>query len=157
MRNKWLIAALVISLAANLALAGFVAGRIGAPPPAPAGLDPTLGMFRVLHDLPEARREALRPEVRASFRGMRDELRRLRNAQRDINEALTAEPFDDEAMAAALARFRAALLDSQEHNHAALIRVAGRMTVEERRLLRDAMTRGRPPREREGSGDRRER
>ena len=56
-----------------------------------------------------------------------------------------------------LARFRAALLDSQEHNHAALIRVAGRMTVEERRLLRDAMTRGRPPREREGSGDRRER
>ena len=149
MRNKWLIAALVISLAGNLALAGFVAGRFSAPPPVPAGLDPTLGLFRVLRGLPEARREELRPEVRAGFRGLRDELRRMRSAQHGINEALTAEPFDQEALAAALARFRAALLDSQEHNHDALIRIASRMTATERRLLQDAMTRARPPRHRE--------
>ena len=159
MRSKWLIAALVLSLAGNLALAGFVAGRISAPPPVPAGLDPMLGMFRVLHALPEARREVLRPEVRAGFRGLRDELRRMRSAQHGINAALIAEPFDQEALAAALARFRAALLDSQEHNHEALIRIAGRMTTSERQLLRDAMTRARPPqhRERDGAGDPRER
>lgn len=153
MRSKWLIAALVLSLAANLALAGFVAGRISGPPPVPAGLDPTLGVFRVLHALPEARREVLRPEVRAGFRGLRDELRRMRSAQHDINEALTAKPFDPETLAAALARFRAALLDSQEHNHDTLIRIAGRMTAAERQRLRDAMTRARPHRERAGGGN----
>jgi uncharacterized membrane protein len=155
MRSKWLIAALVVSLAGNLALAGFVAGRVSAPAPVPAGLDPTLGMFRMLHALPEERRDALRPEVRASFRGLRDELRRMRNAQHGINEALTAEPFDREALAAALTRFRAALLDSQEHNHAALTRIADEMTAGERRLLRDAMTRARPPQHRrpDAAGD----
>jgi uncharacterized membrane protein len=153
MRNsKWLVIGLIASIAVNLALAGFVAGRISVPGPVPAGLDPSLSLYRVLHQLPDPRREAFRPTVRAHFHSMRGELRRMREAQRGINEALTQEPFEPEALGRALQDFRAALLDGQQDNHHVLIEVATSMTPEERLLLRDAMIRhrsrpphGRPP------------
>jgi len=150
MRNSWLIAGLVVSVGVNLMLGGFVVGRLSGPGPVPAALDPSVGMFRVLPRLPEQRREALRPQVRQHFRALRDELRRLRSAQHGINEALTAEPFAAEDLTAALARFRAALLASQEQNHALLVNVAGEMTAAERQLLREAMTRRQRPGQREG-------
>lgn len=143
MRSKWLIVALIASLAGNLALGGFVFGRLGTPAPVPAALDPSLGMFRVLRELPEARREALRPPLREHFRSLRGDLQGMREAQRRINRALAGEPFDATALETALQGFRTALLDSQEHNHAMLVRLAGAMTAEERQLLRDAMTRSR--------------
>ncbi|MEQ8857113.1 MAG: periplasmic heavy metal sensor [Pseudomonadales bacterium] len=143
--SRWLLVVLIASLAVNLALAGFVVGRLSGPDGlAPASLDPSLGMFRVLRELPEARREALGPPLRDHFRGLRGELRRMREAQRQINDALAAEPFDADALTAALGGFRAALLDSQQANHALLVRMARAMTAEERALLIDAMTRGRP-------------
>ena len=148
MQSRWLIAALVVSLAVNLALAGFVAGRMTLPGPAPAALDPSLGMFRVLRELPEPRREALRPLMVEHFRSLRGDLHRMRAAQRRINQALATQPFDPDALSAALEGFRRALLDSQRDNHRALVRVAGDMTSEERALLRDALTR--PPRHFEG-------
>jgi len=76
---------------------------------------------------------------------LRDELRRMRTAQRSINESLAAEPLAAEDLTAGLARFRAALLASQEQNHALLVDIAADMSAAERRLLRDAMTRRRPP------------
>lgn len=143
MRNKWLIASLVASLAVNLALAGFVIGRLSMPGPVPAALDPSLGMFRVLRDLPESRRDELRPAMREHFRSLRGDLKRMRSAQRHINTALAAQPFDAAALNAALERFREALLESQVANHQALVRVAADMTPAERQLLRQSMTR--PP------------
>jgi uncharacterized membrane protein len=145
MRSKWLMLALVVSVVLNLLLAGFVIGRLSGPGPVPAALDPSVGMFRVLPRLPEPRREALEPRVREHFRALRDELRRMRATQRSINQALAAEPFSAEDLTAALARFRAALLASQEQNHALLVDIAADMSAAERRLLRDAMTRRRPP------------
>lgn len=154
MRGKWLVLALLLSVALNLLLAGFVIGRLSGPGPVPAALDPSVGMFRMLHRLPEPRREALEPRVREHFRALRDELRRMRAAQRSINESLAAEPFPAEDLAAALAQFRAALLASQEQNHALLVDVAADMNAAERRLLRDAMTRRRPPGQRDPGGPR---
>jgi len=145
MRGKWLMLALVVSAALNLLLAGFVFGRLSGPGPVPAALDPSVGMFRVLPRLPEPRREALEPRVRKHFRALRDELRAMRAAQGSINEALAAEPFSAPDLTAALARFRTALLASQEQNHALLVDIAGDMSAAERRLLREAMTRRRPP------------
>jgi len=149
MRNRWLLLALAASLGLNLVLAGFVVGRLSGPGPVPATLDPSVGMFRILPRLPEPRREALKPRVREHFRALRDELRRMRSAQQGINEALTAEPFAAEELTAALARFRAALLASQEQNHDLLVGIADDMSPAERRLLRDAMTRRHRPVHRE--------
>ncbi len=139
--NRWLLVALIASLAVNLGLAGFVVGRLSMPGPAPAALDPSLGMFRVLRALPEPRRESLGPAFREHFRGLRSELRSIRAAQGRINQALAAEPFDPDALSTALAGFRDALLASQRANHVLLVRTASAMTAEERQLLRDAMSR----------------
>jgi uncharacterized membrane protein len=139
--NRWLTAVLVVSLAGNLALAGFISGRLSGHGPAPAAMDPSLGLFRMLRELPDERREQLRPTVREHFRSMRGDLRDLRGAQRRINNALTAEPFEADALTAALDDFRRALLDNQRENHAMLVRVASTMSAEERALLRNSMTR----------------
>lgn len=148
--RKWLVAALIVSLAVNLALAGFVAGRMSAPGPAPAMLDPAMSLFRVVRHLPDERREAFQPPLREHFRALRGDLRRMREAQRDINLALEEEPFQPQALAQSLSDFRDALLTSQQANHALLVRLAAEMTPQERLALREAMARRGP---RPGRGD----
>ena len=144
MRNRsWLAVGLVVSVAINLALAGFVAGQMSRPGPVPTALDPSLSLFRVLREMPEPRRAAFRPTVHEHFRTLRSDLRRMRAAQRGIDQALSREPFEAQALATALEDFRAALLDGQEDNHEVLVKVAGEMTPEERRMLLEAMKRPR--------------
>lgn len=157
---KWLLGTLIVSVAVNLALIGFVAGKLTMPGPAPATLDPSIALFRVLRELPEGRQEELRPVIRKRFRGLRRDIRDMRAAQRRINEVLVSEPFDAQALDSALDAFRSALLASQRDNHAMLVRVADGMTAEERALLRDSMTRRgharprlRPPGPRGGRGE----
>lgn len=146
MRNRsWLLIGVAVSVAINLALGGFIAGHMLRPGPVPAMLDPGLSLFRVIHDLPEPRREAFRATMGERFRTMRGDLRRIRQAQRAINQALEQEPFDAPALEQALKRFRMALLAGQKDNHEVLVKVAAAMTPDERHALRDAMTRRRPP------------
>lgn len=140
--RKWLIALLVVSLAVNLALGGFLAGQMSRPD-RPAMLDPSLSLFRVVRELPEPRREEFRPTLRAHFRELRGDIRQLRAAQRGIDAALTAEPFRPEALSDALAQFRTALLDSQQRNHRLLVDVAATMTAGERARLVEEMKRPR--------------
>jgi len=163
MRNRrWLIIGLIVSLTVNLALAGFVIGRMSRPGPAPGVLDPSLSLFRVIRELPDERRDNFRPTMREHFRALRVDIRRMRAAQRGINEALAQEPFEPEALNGALQEFRAALLDGQQDNHQVLVEVAATMTPEERRMLLEAMKRPRPgysrgphrPDKREGVDDR---
>ena len=143
--RKWLVFALIASVAVNLAMAGFVVGRLGAPWMAPMSLDPSMGLVRVVRELPEERREVLRAELREHFRTLHPRLREMRQAQRRINSALTREPFEPDELSAALAAFRATLLESQQHSQAALVQVVSQMTPEERLLLREAMSRHRRP------------
>ncbi len=145
MRNRnWLVIGLALSVAMNLALAGFVAGRMLQPGPMPGMLDPSLSLFRVVHDLPEPRRDQFRATLREHFHGLRGDLRRIRHAQHDINAALEAEPFDPRALDEALDRFRASLMEGQRNNQALLVKVATAMTAEERRQLIEAMSHANP-------------
>lgn len=140
--RKWLIALLVASLAVNLALGGFLIGRMSRPD-RPAMLDPSLSLFRVVRTLPDARRDAFRPTLRAHFRELRGDIRELREAQRGIEAVLTEEPFRPEALDEALTEFRTALLDSQQRNHRLLVDVAATMTADERAKLVEEMKRPR--------------
>jgi uncharacterized membrane protein len=140
--RKWMLVALAISVGINLALAGFMAGRVIEPRFVPPRLDPALAFFPAVRQLPEARRDVLRPIMRAEFGSARPNMRRMIAAQRAINDALTAEPYSENALAAALAEFRGALLASQEDSHAALVRLAGALTQDERNLLAGAMRHG---------------
>ncbi|NIP16356.1 MAG: periplasmic heavy metal sensor [Pseudomonadales bacterium] len=152
-RNKWLILALGLSLGANLVMAGFLAGRVTSDQWGPRLLDPNLRGTRVLLDqVPEARREVLRPLVRDQLRSIRPSIGGIRQAQREIEAALTAEPFDAAALKTALAAFRTHLDRSQETSHAAFVRLAGSLSSEERQLLGDGLAshgrhrpRGGPP------------
>lgn len=137
--GKWLTIALVTSVALNLALVGFLAGRLSLAPGLAVPPDPSLGAFRVLREFPESRREALRPLLREHLQAGRADLRRMRNAQERIQRALQAEPYDPTALDAALAEFRQALAASQQHGHEALSRLAAHMTPDERRQLLTAM------------------
>jgi uncharacterized membrane protein len=152
---KWLLIALAISLAANLALGGFLAGRMTGGALRPAPVDPALAFVRVVRELPDDRQAALAPLVREQFRSARGSVRDLRRAQRDITAALTSEPFDDAALTQALERFRTALLASQEASHATLVPLVAAMTPEERVRFEKAMRRQYP--RSPGSRDRGER
>ena len=133
MKSKWLIGGLAASVVLNLTLIGFLVGTAFGPPPwARRGFDPTDSLVRLMFFLSEERRQAVlgdgraRQEIGASLKAMR-------HAQRAIGEALTAEPFDRAALAAALDQFRDQFETHQTRSHAALVDIAERMTPEERR------------------------
>lgn len=143
---RWLVAGLVISLAINLLLVGFLAGRwlqAAGPPP---GHDPALLLWPAVKGLPAAEREALRPVLRKSLRESREHVRTIRRAQRSVQESLRSEPFVANELARALDELRRALNDSQAARHATLVKVATELSPDERRRLAAGMAaHGRPP------------
>jgi uncharacterized membrane protein len=138
--SKWLVGAFAVSLALNLALIGFVAGRASVAGYRHLAPDPSLGAFRMVRQLPEERRQALRPLMREHFRDLRPKLQQLQAVQTKVRDALDADPFEPAALERALGEFRAALLATQEHSHRGLVQLAANLTRDERRQLLSAMT-----------------
>ena len=133
MRNKWLIGALAVSLVVNLLLAGFLVGRMSGDFGFRGGIGaaPKMPQLRFLED--DRRREVTHGlETRKALRPI---LRELRGSQRDIRASLVAEPFEQEALSAALTEFRRRLEESQALSHRKLVAVAARLTPGERRRL----------------------
>lgn len=140
MRNRWLIAALVVSILVNLALGGFVVGQMTrdfAPMP---GLS-MIGVARLVRFLEGDRRREVVGDLWERRQGVRQSLRAIRGAQRDIAAALTAEPFDEAALREALEAFRDRLASSQASSHEMLATVASRLTPEERGRLARSLSR----------------
>ena len=132
MKAKWLVVGLVVSLVLNLALVGFLFGKASGPPPWHRGaFDPVAGLPRLMGFLPKERRQQLMEQH--PRRQLRDSLRDMRRAQRAMDEALAKEPFDAEALATALARYRQHFAAGQERSHAAFVAIAAELTAEERR------------------------
>ena len=147
-KTRWLAVLLAVSLAVNLGLAGFAAGRMFSGFHGGPLHDPARGLARSLRGLPDERRDALRPLLRAEMRRIGPSVRELRGAQRDLIELASAEPFDRQALEAALERFRNELLASQERSHRALVEVMAALTEAERRQVLESMRRHGPPRHR---------
>ena len=144
--NKWLIITLVVSLGANIALVGFLAGRASHFDPRLGNLDPIMGFARILPELSRERHDVLRPLVREHMRSVRPSAREIRRAQRDLGAALLAEPFERAQMEDALTEFRKHLAHSQVSSHAAFVALVEQLTPGERRLLVEVQQRN--PRQR---------
>jgi uncharacterized membrane protein len=99
--EKWLLAGLGLSLAINGLLAAMIffhpghhGGRHG----------PDVRVGRLEQHLSPESRDVLRAAVDRRRDELREEFRAMRDARDDIADALSAEPFDREALDAAFAR-----------------------------------------------------
>ncbi len=131
--GKWLIGALTVSVVVNLLLAGFIAGRMSGDVGFRGGMGAAPEMPQ-LGFLDEERRREVSQGIETR-RELRRILRELRRSQRGIRAAFEAEPFDQEALSAALAEFRRRLEESQALSHGKLVTVAVRLTPDERRKM----------------------
>lgn len=134
---KGVTAALLVSLAINIALFSFMAGRMagGAPlrPGGPAG--------------PGAFFDRATPETRAllrdAFIDRRNDARppRLETAKRrlELRDAILAEPFDRARVEAAYAAFRASEFDMHKVNGAIVMDVLAKLPLDERKALVNAL------------------
>jgi len=141
--SRWLMIALIGSMGINLALIGFTVGRATSGELRPEMLNPMPGFARLLHELPAERREALRPQLREHFAGMRSSVRGIRKAQEELGRAIVAEPFDPDRLARALDAVRDHLLTSQANSNAAFVSLVTELTPAERQqLLKRLSSRG---------------
>jgi len=150
-RRRGLIVALLISIAINLFLVGGVAYRlylinseasIGRP------LPPNISWL--IRDLTPERQEELRAGLRE--RGMQGRAARIRlfKALSESNRLMTQDPFDEEALAAALAELRDAANDYQRLSHLQTVETLSELSAKERRNAVEFINRrgprdGRPP------------
>ncbi|WGF86556.1 periplasmic heavy metal sensor [Marinivivus vitaminiproducens] len=135
-----LAAVLLLSLAANLFTGGWWLGRSWHHgPPGHGGGGP--GYHRFIGRAPDA----ARPVLRQAFREREEALRRafgaVRDARRDVRQALDADPFRRERLDAALAELRARSTDVQVLMHGAIAEAAGSLPSEQRRGLARDMVR----------------
>jgi len=150
-RRRGLIVALLISIAINLFLVGGVAYRfylinseasIGRP------LPPNISWL--IRDLTPERQEELRAGLRE--RGVQGRAARIRlfEAQSESNRVMTQDPFDEEALVAALAELRDAANDYQRLSHLQAVETLSELSAKERRNAVEFINRrgprdGRPP------------
>ena len=159
MKSRLLVIGLAVSLVLNLALIGFLVGAAGRPPPwRSSGFDATAGFSRLVRFLDEERREAVFGNGDDLRREIRQSLRTMRRAQHSIEEALAAEPFDPDRLAAALEDFRAQFTTNQQRSHAGLVSIMEKLTPDERRKFVESIQHMRDPRHHRGRrGDGRDR
>jgi len=136
MKSKWVAVLLLLSLAVNLAMAGFIVGRSAMP--GHAG-DPTRGFPRWLHNLPQERRKELRPMVADRMREARPHMRALRQRHRALQQVLVAEPFVPDDLDAALREMRTQNSNLQQASHAAFMAFVQRLSSSEREALANDM------------------
>jgi len=136
-RRKLLLAFLLLSLGANLFLIGGISyrtlsmqqGRDGRP------LPPNLGWL--VRDLSEERRAELDTILRTGSEQIEPLRQEIYRAQVLVNELMSAEPFDAEALEEAFAELRAVSNRYQEITQTQTVSILEQMTVEERETARD--------------------
>lgn len=150
--DRLLLAALILSVAVNLLLAGVFMGRLAGPERSAGPVDPMMGMRRLIRDLPEERAEALGEQYRNYFATVRPRFRELRAAQRQLRSAILTDPLDREAVRGAMIGLQDQLRDSQGVAHDTFIELIAALTLEERHQLIAFMSP--PPRHGRPKGER---
>ncbi len=93
----------------------------------------------MLRSLPDARREELRPLAREHFRHLRPHLRKIREHQRELYAALTADPFNPEKLQATLTQMHGGMVASQTASHASFVNFVAALSATERAELAQRM------------------
>lgn len=145
-RRRALNVVLVLSLALNLLVFGGIAARMMWSPdgrPIPPNL------FWVLERLDDEAQARLRPTMQAFSEEMRPIRSTLYQAQQGVNNLLTEDPLNNEAIAAAFSKLRDAGLEYQDIAHRQTLAIFGELTPEQRvTAMRFIQERLRPPGER---------
>lgn len=132
-RQKWILAALVLSLCVNLFLVGGIFGGHFRAPWGKGDRLPGIIMMTVPDDLKDIVREQFKksdPETMATRAAMKEEMKakRLR-----IADALAAEPFDPARLEAELAEMAKAVSEMRSEGHRSIVEIAAGLTPEQRR------------------------
>ncbi len=136
--SKGIAVALALSLAANVFLGGFVAGKIAGGPhfsKASHGVDFGRAGPGDFDDLPPAVRERLKSAFVAHHVKSEDARREARELNKDFVKALRAEVWDRAAAEAIAARFEAIEKRSRADMAMVLVEAADEMSAEDRKAL----------------------
>ncbi len=139
-RKLWL-GLLVLSVALNIGLVGYLVGKASRPSTLPTLAPPNALIGHYLRGLPPQRREEIRPAMRAHFKQLKPSIRARRQAHGYLQQVLVAEPFDAQALQAALVQMGA--LDSQQQAAQAesLTRLISQLQATERKELATLLNR----------------
>ena len=131
-RRNLLLIVLLISVGANLFFIGGITYRTLSMQQARDGrpLPPNLGWL--VHDLSEERRAELSDILRSSAEDVRPMRNQIFAAQRTVNELMSAEPFDADALLNAFAELRSASDRYQETTQSQIAAILEQLTPEER-------------------------
>ena len=143
MRSKWLVVALCLSLVLNLIGVGYWVGQSSQP--RFVG-DPTRMFPRWARTLPETRQQTLRPMVREHMRAMRKPVRGMRHQHEELQNVISADPFDASALSAVLMQLREQNMQVQQASHQAFVKFVSELTAAERRALINDLKAPKPPR-----------
>lgn len=148
---RWVWILLVVSLAGNLLLVGLIAGAAWLRHQSGGPIAAAAGPFGFIRALPRERREALRQESREQIAGLRPLWQTVREARREAERALAAEPFDAGTFLAAQRRVVDAEHAARLAGSKLLADAAAKLTPDERRRMARWFERGRN-RGRDGEG-----
>ncbi|HMF21622.1 MAG TPA: periplasmic heavy metal sensor [Pseudolabrys sp.] len=130
---RWL---LLGSLALNLFFVG-VAAAIAVRTPAPSYWDPNVfvRVERLAATLPPADADILRMQIKANHAAIDDTQTRYHSTRQQIHDLLRQEPFDVEAMRAAMAQTRAARLTFDQTVQGVFVDIAAKISPAGRQAL----------------------
>ena len=151
-KKRILLLVLLFSISINLFFVGGIAYRVANSDGERFGrpLPPNVGW--VVRDLEESRRSELEPQLRESFAEINPIRREMMNAQRQVNELMSAQPFDANALNIAFTALRDANMRYQALSHEETVQLLSQLTEEERKTANAFIQRGGP----RGMGDRRQ-
>ena len=127
-----LVLALLLSVSVNLLVAGVVLGRIGRPPQAPPPMD------WAGREMDAQTRDLLRSRLREQQDAFRPLRREMVRATAAVRAAISADDFDPEVLAAALAQLRDVTGRYQQLVHENLVKVSADLPREQRMALAQA-------------------
>jgi uncharacterized membrane protein len=105
-------AVLLLSVATNLVIAGFVVARLNGPPPPGDDIERIVAIG--IRAFPPEIQKAISQGARAKGDELRTRVNAVQDARRRMFEAMRADPFDQAALEAAYADLRAKTNDLQQ-------------------------------------------
>lgn len=139
--RRWiigLIAALTLSLAGNLVVAGIVVARRFDNPPPPFSFETPSGVEGLFGDISPDGRAAVRATMRDARRDLKDTYKEMRALRAEIKTLLYAEVLDRAALEAAFDKLTALSASVQSRVQHSFVEAVSHMSAEDRRRFTPA-------------------